>query len=101
MDCFDAKTKAKAGPGGWGQRNLSRRRTGGCIGSRQDAMSTRLFNLKTAVAVTIRQTLRWSPRLGPCCRPRALTRRPGCRIPSLSGAEWRRHPVSGACWASG
>ena len=47
MDCFHAKTRAKAGPGGWGQRNLPRRPTGGFIGGRQDAMSTRLFNLKS------------------------------------------------------
>ena len=60
-----------------------------------------LINLKTAVGVGIRQPLRWSQRLGPCCRPRALTRRQGCRTPSISGAEWQRHPAAGPCCASG
>ena len=53
------------------------------------------LNLKTAVGAGMRQTLRWSPKLGRCCRPRALTRRQGCRTPSISGAEWQRHPAAG------
>ena len=53
------------------------------------------LNLEAAVGVGISQTLRWSQRHGPCCRPRALTRRQGCRT---SARLWGREAAASCRW---